>query len=143
MAKKNRIALSSFDNIPSGMREYLQHYGYHFSKKMAEDAVKHMYKKSDPNGREEKVEPIAKEKLDEMLKKYNITTDNNVMYDGVYIYGMIQADFWGKSIKTEQDAMMHIKCMLDDVDQPDGYIFNRYYADRCFAGEPIDWEEMM
>jgi ribosomal protein L9 len=143
MAKKNRIALSAFDNIPSGMREYLQHYGYHFSKKMAEDAIKHMYKKSDPNGKEEKVESIAKEKLEEMLKKHNITVDNDVMYDGVYIYGMIQADFWGKSIKTEQDAMMHIKCMLDDVDQPDGYVFNRYYADRCFSGEPIDWEEMM
>lgn len=143
MAKKQRVALSSFDNIPDGMRKYLQHYGYHFSKKMAEDAVKNMYKKNPSSGKEEKVEFVSKEKVDEMLKKNNVTVDNNVMYDAAYIYGMIMADFWGESITTEQQAAKHIKCVLDDVDQPDGYVFNRYYADRCFAGDPIDWEDMM
>lgn len=143
MAKKNRIALSSFDDIPRDMKKYLQHYGYHFSRAMAEDAVKHMYKKNATSGKEEKIEPITKEKLEDMFKKYNVVIENDVMYDGVYLYGMIMADFWSKSIKTEQDAVMHIKCMLDDVDKPDGYIFNRYYADMCFAGEPIDWAEMM
>lgn len=143
MAKKNRVALSSFDDIPHDMKKYLQHYGYHFSKKMAEDAVKHMFKKNESTGKEEGIEPITKDKLDEMLKKHNVKIENDVMYDGVYLYGMIMADFWGKSIKTEQDAMLHIKSMLDDVDKPDGYIFNRYYADACFSGYPIDWEYML
>lgn len=143
MAKKHRISLSSFDDIPQGMKKYLQHYGYHFSRAMAEDAVRHMYKKNPTTNKEEKVEPVTKEKLDEMFKKHNVTIDNDVMYDGVYLYGMIMADFWGKSITTEQQAVAHIKCMLDDVDKPDGYIFNRYYADACFSGYPIDWEEML
>ena len=97
----------------------------------------------EQTGKEESIEPITKDKLDEMLKKHNIKVENDVMYDGVYLYGMIMADFWGKSIKTEQDAMMHIKSMLDDVDKPDGYVFNRYYADACFSGYPIDWEYML
>lgn len=143
MGHKKRVSLSSFDELPSDMRKYLQHYGYHFSKKMAEDAIKHMYKKNATTGKEEKIEPITKEKLEEMLKKHNVTIENDVMYDGVYLYGMIMADFWGKSIKTEQDAAMHIKCMLDDDDKTSGYLFNRYYADCCFEGYPIDWESLM
>lgn len=142
MAKKNRIALSSFDDIPEGMKKYLQHYGYHFSKKMYEFASTQMYKK-DVNGKEEAMKPIEKEKLSEMLKKFNVTLENDVMYDSAYVYTMIQSDFYGKSIKTEQDCATHIKCMIDDADKPDGYLFNRFYADMCFSGIPIDWEEMM
>lgn len=142
MAKKNRIALSSFDNLPSGMREYLQNYGYHFSKKMYEFSASQMYKK-DASGREEVMKPIEKEKVSEMLKRFNVTLENDVMYDSAYVYTMIQSDFYGKSIKTEQDCAIHIKCMIDDADKPDGYLFNRFYADMCFSGIPIDWEEMM
>lgn len=142
MAKKNRIALSAFDNIPSGMREYLQHYGYHFSKKMYEFSASQMYKK-DASGREEMMKPVEKEKVAEMLKRFGVTLENDTMYDSAYLYTMIQSDFYGKSIKTEQDLATHIKCMIDDVDKPDGYIFNRFYADMCFSGIPIDWEEMM
>lgn len=142
MAKKNRIALSSFDEIPEGMKKYLQHYGYHFSKKMYEFAASQMYKK-DASGKEEKMKPIEKDKLAEMLKRFNVNLENDVMYDSAYVYTMIQSDFYGKSIKTEQDCATHIKCMIDDVDKPDGYLFNRFYADMCFGGIPIDWEEMM
>ena len=28
---------------------------------------------------------------------------------------------------------MHIKDKIDDVDQPDGYIFNEWYAKMCFC----------
>lgn len=142
MAKKNRIALSSFDDIPYGMKKYLQHYGYHFSKPMYEFAASQMYKK-DGSGKEEKMKPIEKEKLSEMLKKFNINLENDVMYDSAYVYTMIQSDFYGKSIKTEQDCATHIKCMIDDEDKPDGYLFNRFYADMCFSGIPIDWEEFV
>lgn len=142
MAKKKRLALSSFDDIPRDMKKYLQHYGYHFSKAMYEFAASQMYKK-DSLGKEEKMKPIEKEKLSEMLKKFNVNLENDVMYDSAYVYTMIQSDFYGKSIKTEQDCATHIKCMIDDVDKPDGYIFNRFYADMCFSGIPIDWEEML
>lgn len=143
MAKKNRIALSSFDDIPEGMKKYLQHYGYHFSRKMVEDAIKHMYKKNPTTGKEEKIEPVTKEKVDEALKKYNIKIDNDVLYDSVYVWASAMADYFGKSLPNEQMVAMFVKDVLDDPDQSDGYVFNRFYADRCFSGEPIDWESMM
>jgi hypothetical protein len=36
---------------------------------------------------------------------------------------------------------MYVKDVLGDEDKPDGYVFNRWYADMCFMGIPIDWEE--
>lgn len=32
---------------------------------------------------------------------------------------------------------------IDDVDAYDGIVFNRWYADMCRSGVPIDWEEMI
>lgn len=131
-----------FDDIPEEMKIYLKHNGYHFNRKMYEFATSKMFKK-DASGKEEKVQPIEKEKVLDMLKKYNVQLENDAMYDSTYLYSMIQSDFYGKSIKTEQDEAMHIKCKIDDADKPDGYIFNRFYADMVFSGIPIPWEELL
>jgi predicted transcriptional regulator YdeE len=100
-----------------------------------------MYKKN--GDRKEKIQPMDKDKVHEILKKYNITLENDEMYDATYVYSMIMADFMGKSIPNEQYAAMYVKDKIDDVDQPDGYIFNEWYAKLCFAGVPIDWEEFV
>lgn len=138
----NRRGLDFFDDIPKEMKNYLKHNGYHFNKAMYEFASSKMYKK-DANGKEEKMKPIEKSKVEELLKKHNITLENDEMYDSAYVYTMIQSDFYGKSIKTEQDEAMHIKCMIDDADKPVGYLFNRFYADMVFSGIPIPWEDMV
>ena len=65
------------------------------------------------------------------------------MYDAAYVYSMAIADFFGKSLPNEQYVAMWVKDKIDDVDQPDGYIFNEWYAKMCFAGIPIDWEEFV
>ena len=140
--KKSKVNLDMWVDIPSEMRKYLRNYGYHFNGKAYKYAVKHMYKQRS-DGKEESIEPIEKEKVDEILKKYSITLDNNEMYDAAYVYAMVMADFFGKSIPNEQYAAMYVKDKIDDVDQPDGYIFNEWYAKMCFAGEPIDWEDLV
>ena len=140
--RKKKVSLDTWIDAPEDMKKYLQNYGYHFNHKMYKFAVSKMYKKNR-DGKEEKIEPIEKEKVDEMLKKYNVTLENDVMYDSAYLYSMIMADFFGKSIPNEQYVAMHIKDKIDDVDQPDGYIFNEWYAKMCFAGMPIDWEEFV
>jgi hypothetical protein len=56
---------------------------------------------------------------------------------------MCKADFWGSSIKTEENLVLYVKDVIDDVDTYDGFIFNRWYADMCRQGVPIDWEEML
>lgn len=140
--RKKKVSLDTWVDAPEDMKKYLQNYGYHFNHKMYKFAVSKMYKKNR-DGKEEKIEPVEKEKVGEILKKYNITLENDVMYDSAYLYSMIMADFFGKSIPNEQYAAMHIKDKIDDIDQPDGYIFNEWYAKMCFAGIPIDWEEFI
>ena len=98
-----------------------------------------MYKENK-DGKKEKIQPVEKEKVDELLKKYNITLENNEMYDATYLYSMAMSDFMGNAF-DEQITMKWIKAVIDDKDKPVGYIFNRWYADMCFSGIPIDWEE--
>ena len=136
--KKERLPLDIYD-IPDDMKKYLKHYGYHFNHKLYKFAVSKMYKKNK-DGKEEKIQPVEKEKVDEMLKKHNITLENNEMYDATYLYSMAQSDFMGNAF-DEVTTMKWIKSSIDDVDKPIGYIFNRFYADMCFMGIPIDWEE--
>ena len=137
---KKKVSFDFWEDMPRDMKKYLKNYGYHFNGKLYRYAVENMYKVGR-NGNKEKIEPIEKDKIDELAKKYNVTIDNNVMYDAAYVYSMVQADFFGKSIPNEQYAIMYVKDVLGDEDKPDGYVFNRWYADMCFMGIPIDWEE--
>ena len=137
---RNKISLDFWEDMPRDMKKYLKNYGYHFNHKLYKFAVENMYRKKK-DGSKEKIEPSEKDKVDEVLKKYNITLENNVMYDATYLYSMAMADFFGKSLPNEQYVAMWIKDKIDDIDQPDGYIMNEWYAKMCFAGIPIDWEE--
>ena len=56
---------------------------------------------------------------------------------------MCKADFLGSSIVDEQHMALYIKDVIDDVDAPDGLVFNRFYADCCYKGIAIDWEDML
>lgn len=140
--RKEKKSLDFWEDMPEDMKKYLKNYGYHFNGKAYRYAVKHMYKKSK-DGKEDKIEPMDKDKVDEILKKYNITLENNDMYDAAYVYAMVMADFYGKSIPNEQYAAMYVKDKIDDADQPDGYLFNEWYAKMCYAGIGIDWEELV
>lgn len=56
---------------------------------------------------------------------------------------MAKADFLGSSVTDERHLALYIRDVIDDIDAPDGLIFNRWYADMCYMGLPIDWEEML
>lgn len=139
---KSKVSLDFWDDMPRDMKKYLKNYGYHFNKKIYEFAVEHMFRKKK-DGSKERIEPSEKDKVDELLKKHNITLENNVMYDAAYVYSMAIADFFGKSLPNEQYVAMWVRDKIDDVDQPDGYIFNEWYAKMCYAGIPIDWTEFV
>jgi hypothetical protein len=136
---RDRISLDMYDDMPRDMKKYLKNYDYHFNHKIYLFAVSKMYKENK-DGKKEKIQPVEKEKVDELLKKYNITLENNEMYDATYLYSMAMSDFMGNAF-DEQTTMKWIKAVIDDKDKPVGYIFNRWYADMCFSGIPIDWEE--
>lgn len=44
--------LDTYSRFPSGMREYLEAYGFHFSKKLYESAVSKMKVKDETTGKE-------------------------------------------------------------------------------------------
>ena len=139
--KKQKISLDTWVDVPYDMKKYLKNYGFHFNKPLYHFAVSKMYKEGK-DGKREKIEPVEKDKVQEFLKKHNITLDNDEMYDSTYLYSMAMADYIGTAF-DEATTAKWIKATIDDVDKPDGFIFNRFFADMCFAGIPIDWEDFV
>ena len=129
-----RYPLNIYDDRPSSMKRYLKYYGQHFNKKLCDFAVSKM-----DHGKS----PVSKDKVEEILKKYNITLKNNELYDHVYVFNMGNNDFFGSSIVDERHLAMYVKDVIDDADGYDGIVFNRWYADMVSTGIPIEWEEML
>ena len=138
----NRRRLTDFDTYPEAMLIYMRHNGPHFNKKLCDFAVSKMEKR-DSNGHIVPLTPYTKENVDAMLKAHNITLKNNQLYDYIYIANMCKADFLGFSIPDERSLALYVRDVIDDVDAPDGLVFNRWYADMSYMGIPIDWEEML
>lgn len=132
----------SYDEIPEGMKIYLNNYGCHFNKKLCDEAVSRMTTRNNLN-KEVKIVPYSKEAVDNLLKAHNIVIKRNKLYDAVYVANMCKADFLGKSVPTETHLARYIKDVLDDVDADEGFVFNRFYADTIFMNNPIEWEDMI
>lgn len=135
---KNRLPLDTYDIVPEEQRAYLMNYGKHFNEKMCKFAVSQM---RDNKG--SRIEITPKDELVKKLKENGITIENDIMHDAVFVYAMVKADFLGSSIEDEKHALLYVKDLLDDSDQSDGFVFNRWYADAVNSGIPIDWAEML
>lgn len=129
-----RKSLDYYDDRPTSMKHYLKYYGQHFNKKLCDFAVSKM--------NHGKV-PVSKSSIDEILNKYNITLENNQLYDYVYVYNMGNNDFLGSSILDEKHLAFYVKDVIDDKDGYDGIVFNRWYADTVSCGIPIEWDDMI
>lgn len=132
----------SYDEIPEGMKRYINHYGCHFNKKLCEEAVSRMETRNNL-GKIKPLVPYTKEKVDELIRTHNVKIERNKLYDAVYVANMCKADFLGSSIQNEQQLILYVKDVLDDVDAEEGYVFNRFYADTIFMNYPIEWEDMI
>lgn len=130
-----------YDEIPDGMKLYINNYGCHFNKKLCKEATSRMY--MEVNGKKEYIKPYTKEQVDEMLESYGIKLKRNKLYDACYVANMCASDFLGKSVPTEQHLVMFIQDMIDDPDAEEGFIFNRWYADTVFMNNPVEWEDML
>lgn len=127
-------SLDIYDDRPASMKRYLKYYGMHFNKKLCDFAVSNMH-----HGKS----PISKEKVEESLKKYNISLNNNYLNDHVYVYNMGNNDYLGSSVPDEKHLAMYVKDVIDDKDGYDGIVFNRWYADTVRMGIPIEWDDML
>jgi hypothetical protein len=99
--------------------------------------------KRGPRNEEVPINPYSREQIENILQSYNITLKNNQLYDFVYVANMCKADFLNSSVIDEQHLAMYVRDVIDDVDAPDGLVFNRWYADISYMGIPIDWEDML
>ena len=136
-----RVNFTQFDEMPDAMVAYMRHYGPHFNRKLLEFAVSLMTKKSD--GKEVRITPYTKDQIKNMLNSHGIVLKNDQLYDSVYVANMCKADFLGSSVIDERHLAMYIQDVIDDPDGYDGIVFNRWYADMCYTGVAIDWEEML
>ena len=137
------MRLDSYDIYPSGMIEYLSTYGWHFSKKMCEWAVSRMYKDGEENKPEQAIPNYTRERVDLLLKRFNLKLEKNKGYDDVYVANMCKFDFLGSSIDNEMKLAQFIKDYIDDADAYEGMPFTRFYADCIGSGTPIIWEDML
>jgi len=131
----------SYDEIPDGMKYYINNYGCHFNKKLWKEVTSRMYK--EVNGKKEYIKPYTKEEVESLMASYGIKLERNKLWDGAYVASMCAADFLGKSVPTEQHLALYVKDVIDDADAEEGYVFNRWYADSMFMDCPVDWEEMV
>ena len=131
----------SYDEIPEGMKLYINNYGCHFNKKLCEWAVSQMYKVV--NGKKEKIQPYTKEQVDNLLKQNGVQVERNKLYDATSVMNMGKSDFLGSSIPNEQHLAKYVKDLLDDGDAEEGFVFNRFYADTMFMDNPVDWDDML
>ena len=127
-----------YDTMPEEQRAYYMNFGKHFNEKMCRFAVGMM---RDRKGN--KIEMTKKDDLERKLKENGISIENNVMYDGSYVFSMCMSDFMGSSIEDEKHALLYVKDYIDDPDAADGQVFTRFYASCVNAGIPIDWSEML
>lgn len=132
-----------YDDFPAGMVNYMRNYGKHFNKKMYEFAVSKMYKVNKTNNSKETSKPMTKDEYDATMKKFGIVLNNDVLYDGMYVMSMAASDFMGSSLPDEHHVALYVKDYIDDPDQVDGFVFNRFYADCVLKGEPIEWDDML
>ena len=131
--------LDYYDITPKGMDAYLASHGYHFSKPMLEWAVGMM---RDQQGG--KISVVEKQKLDEKLKAYGITLENDKgYYDAVYVWCMGKADYLGSSIIDENHLARFVKDYVDDKDGAKTRAFDEFYIKTVALGIDIPWEDMI
>lgn len=135
--------LQEYDIIPKEMRAYLRNNGRHFNRNSCELAVRNMRKYNETTRRLERIEPLDKTAVDELLKNNGIILEDARGYDYVYVANMCKADFYGTAIEDERHMALYIKCVIDDADAVSGMVFNRWLADCDTNGIAIDWEDLL
>lgn len=124
-----------YDYIQTPAKEmYIAENGWHFNKAACECAVKYL------KGRDKKpIKPYSKEEVDEMLKKYGVSLENNKGWDYVYVANMAKSDMDGSPLSDERSISEYIKIVIDDVDAAEGEVMGCWYTKMIFRRNPVDW----
>lgn len=129
--------------LPPDMAEYISMYGFNFNKKACMFAISLMRKKNPSTGEMERIEPLQKEQVEELLANNGIILKGNKMYNHVFVANMAKADYWKSSIEDERHLALFIRDYIDDADGNNEIPFRRWLASMVAIGEPIDWGDLL
>lgn len=124
------------------MRSYLTRYGFNFNKKAFDLAVGRM-KKRNPSGKMEKITPVQKVNVEEILSAHGVVLEHDTLYNAAYVYNMGMADYFGSSVPDEAHLARYVKDVLDDPDGSDELPFRFWLQKNVALGEPVDWEDLI
>lgn len=139
----NRLPRDRYRRYPEEMENYLRHYDFNFSKRACEYAVQMMYKRATNGTQPEKLKPWTKEQVEELLQKHNVKLERNSHYNHVYVLNDARARLYKSSIAEEKQLALHVKDVIDAVDDAPGNIFRRWLVSMEGNGLPVDWEAML
>lgn len=138
------IPLDAFEiEMPREMRSYLRSYGYNFSKKACDFAIRMMKRLNPATGKKEKIEPMSRDVVEDLLQKYGIKLEHNEGYNFVYVANSAKADYWKSSIEDEKHLALFIKDVVDDPDNEGGNVFRKWLSDCDAKGCVVDWEDII
>ena len=61
----------------------------------------------------------------------------------MYMIEIKESKFDELAENDERMMSLYVKDVIDDADQKDGFVFNRFYADCVHGGLPIPWEDVL
>lgn len=131
----DRMRLDVYEQLPSGMSEYLSSYGWHFSKKLAEYAVARMKNAQNKH--------FTNEQVMEVMKQKGFSVEKAKGYDVYYLFNMFYSDFYPNTFESDTKIASAVNDTLNDIDGYEGKALTRYYADCIGKGDPINWEKFM
>lgn len=137
------IPLDLYETMPREQRSYLMNYGWSFNRRACMYAIKEMKRINPASGKKEPIDMKSKEEVEEILKRNNIKLEHNRGYNFVYVYHMAMADYYKSSLPDEQHVAMFVKDVIDDIDNPGGNVFRKWYADTIAKGEPVEWADLL
>lgn len=86
---------------------------------------------------------VAKEQVDELLKRFGVQLEDKNGYDYVYAANMCKADYLQGSVPDESHLALNIKETIDDPDAGDGELMRCWYAKTVARGIVVDWEDLV
>lgn len=95
----------------------------------------------DRNGN--RVDFMEKEQVMDILRRNNVTVEEDMGYDIPYVFMMAKSDYMGSSIPDELHLAKFVNDYIGDVDGYETRAFDEFMAKLCATGMSVPWEDLM
>lgn len=138
-----RQPLDLYEPRPKSQVAYLNENGWHFNNAALAFAVSLMRRKNPATGKLERLPMMKEEEVNELMKKYGITLENNIGKDHVYVANKAKYCYFKSSIPDEKSLALYIKNEVDSIMSSDGTIMREWVAKLKGNGIPVPWRQLV